>query len=395
MAALFLIVLVDLIGFGIIIPLLPFYGEHFHAQPSTVGLLMATYSLGQFIAAPLWGRLSDVRGRRPVLLFSLAGAVLGYVWLAYADSLWMLFAARAFGGLMAGNIAAAFAYAADVTTKENRAKGMGLVGAAFGIGFIMGPAIGGLLAGPDPLNADYTSPALAAAGLSALALVIGLVRLKESLPDEIRARNAGQPRRKRLHQFTHALGLPGVGRLMLLGFLATFVFAGLETTFAMWSRRSMGWGPEQNGWLFAFIGLTSAAIQGGMIGRLAKRFGERSLLRQGAAALAIGIGGIPLTHNLWQLLPVMAIAAYGFSVINPAFNSLISQNTPETDQGGVLGVTRSVTTMARVIGPAWAGMLFSILGRDWPYISGAAIMIAVLAIACLGLGGEVADTPQA
>lgn len=385
MIALFLIVLVDLIGFGIIIPLLPFYAEHFQAQPATVGLLMATYSLAQFIAAPFWGRLSDHVGRRPVLLASLAGATLAYGALAFADTLLMLFVVRAFGGLMAGNISAAFAYAADVTTKENRAKGMGLVGAAFGIGFILGPAIGGILAGPDPLNADYRSPALAAAGLSLLALVLGLVRLPESLSPEIRARNAALPRKARLSQLLEALRLPGVGLLMGLGFLATFVFAGLETTFAMWSRREYGWGPEQNGWIFAYVGLMSAAIQGGLIGRLARRFGERGLLRQGALALAVGIGGIPLTQEIWQLLVVLAIAAYGFSVLNPAFNSLISQRVPDTDQGGVMGVTRSATTLARVAGPAWAGLLFAVLGRDWPYYSGAVVMILVLVLGIVAL----------
>ncbi|HBC08865.1 MAG TPA: MFS transporter [Rhodospirillaceae bacterium] len=381
MLAIFLIVVVDLIGFGIIIPLLPFYGEHFQADPQTVGLLMATYSLAQFISAPLWGRLSDHAGRRPVLLLSLAGAAAAYVWLAFADALWMLFMARTLGGLMAGNISAAFAYMADITTKENRAKGMGMIGAAFGIGFILGPAIGGILAGPDPLTADYRSPALAAAGLSLLALLLGLVKLPESLSAEVRARAAAMPRRRRLAQFADALRLPGVGLLMLLGFLATFVFAGLETTFAMWSRRAFDWGPEQNGWLFAYVGLLSAAVQGGLMGRLAKRFGERALLIQGAAALALGIGAIPFCTQVWHLLVAMAVAAYGFSVINPAYNSLISQQVPDTDQGGVMGVTRSATTLARVLGPAWAGILFAQIGRDWPYYSGALVMAAVLLLA--------------
>tara|TARA_R110002072_G_scaffold79493_3_gene183339 strand:- start:384 stop:1589 length:1206 start_codon:yes stop_codon:yes gene_type:complete len=381
MLAIFLIVVVDLIGFGIIIPLLPFYGEHFQADPQTVGLLMATYSLAQFISAPLWGRLSDHAGRRPVLLLSLAGAAAAYVWLAFADALWMLFMARALGGLMAGNISAAFAYMADITTKENRAKGMGLIGAAFGIGFILGPAIGGILAGPDPLTADYRSPALAAAGLSLFALLLGIVRLPESLSAEVRARAAAMPRRRRMSQFADALRLPGVGLLMLLGFLATFVFAGLETTFAMWSRRAFDWGPEQNGWLFAYVGVLSAAVQGGLMGRLAKRFGERALLIQGAVALALGIGAIPFCTEVWHLLIAMAVAAYGFSVINPAYNSLISQQVPDTDQGGVMGVTRSVTTMARVLGPAWAGVLFAQIGRDWPYYSGALVMAAVLLLA--------------
>lgn len=385
MTALFLIVLIDLIGFGIIIPLLPFYAEHFDADPGTVGLLMASYSLAQFIAAPFWGRLSDRIGRRPVLLVSLAGSVVAYVFLAYADTLWMLFAARIAGGLMAGNIGAAFAYVADVTTKENRAKGMGLVGAAFGLGFILGPAIGGILAGSDPLNADYTSPALAAAGLSAVALIAGIFQLKESLAPEVRAELRSQPRKKRLRQFLDALTLPHVGLLMALGFLATFVFAGLETTFAMWSRRTYGWGPEQNGWIFAYVGLLSAALQGGLIGRLAKRFGEANLIAQGAAALAIGIGLIPFATELWILLIVLSVAAYGFSVITPALNSLISLQVPDTEQGGIMGVTRSVTTMARVLGPAFAGLVFLSFGRDWPYFTGAVVMAVVVVLAVVGL----------
>lgn len=383
MLALFLIVVVDLIGFGIIIPLLPFYGEHFQATPATVGLLMASYSLGQFVAAPLWGRLSDRIGRRPVLLVSLAGAALAYLWLGFADTLWMLFAARIVGGLMAGNLSAAFAYVADVTTKENRAKGMGMIGAAFGIGFVLGPAIGGILAGPDPLQADYQIPALAAAGLSFLALGLGLVRLPESLSLEIRQKLAAKPPQSRFAQFRAALTLPGVPMLLMIGFLATFVFAGLETTFAMWSRRAFGWGPEQNGWIFAYVGLISAAIQGGLMGRLAKRFGEQALLRQGTIALAIGIGAIPFAVEIWHLIIFLTIAGYGFSVINPAFNSLISQAAPDTDQGSMMGVTRSVMTMARVLGPTWAGFLFAVFGRDWPYFSGAALMIAVLVLALI------------
>ncbi|MEP1029931.1 MAG: MFS transporter, partial [Alphaproteobacteria bacterium] len=202
-----------------------------------------------------------------------------------------------------------------------------------------------------------------------------------SLSAEARARAAAMPRRRRMSQYADALRLPGVGLLMLLGFLATFVFAGLETTFAMWSRRTFDWGPEQNGWLFAYVGVLSAAVQGGLMGRLAKRYGERALLIQGAVALALGIGAIPFCTEVWHLLIAMAVAAYGFSVINPAYNSLISQQVPDTDQGGVMGVTRSVTTMARVLGPAWAGVLFAQIGRDWPYYSGALVMAAVLLLA--------------
>lgn len=381
MLPVFFIVLIDLIGFGIIIPLLPFYAEHFQADPDTVTLVMATYSATQFIAAPFWGRLSDKVGRRPVLMASMAGLAICYVWLGYADSLWMLFAARAVGGFMAGNIAAAFAYMADVTTPENRAKGMGLVGAAFGLGFILGPAIGGILAGPDAATADYTSPALAAAALSAIAFILTLTMLKESLPAEIRAENALKPRKARTKQFTDALETPNMGLLLLLSFLVVFVFAGMEATFAMWSERQFGWGPQQNGYLFAFVGVIAAGIQGGLVGRLAKRYGEARLVNAGAILLALGLFMLPYAATIPLLLVAMTMLASGFAIMSPSLNSLISLQVGPTEQGGIMGVTRSATTLARVVGPAWAGFLFAQYGRDWPYWAGGMVMLVVIALA--------------
>lgn len=385
MLILFLIVFIDLVGFGIIIPLLPFFGEHFDASPAMVGLLMASYSLTQFIAAPFWGRTSDRIGRRPVLLITLAGAALSYVLLGFSNSLWMLFLARGLGGFMAGNISTAFAYVADITTPENRSKGMGAIGAAFGLGFIAGPAIGGILAGPDPVNADFQTPSLAAAALSAVALIMAFFMLKESLSEDIRARLSQMPAKNRRQQFREALSKPGVGLLIGLSFLATFVFAGMETTFAMWSERRMGWGPQQNGYLFAFVGIIAALIQGGLVGKLAKRFGETRLVIQGAAALALGMLLIPFTSSLTTLLAAMVIVAYGFSIITPSLNSLISLQVDADEQGGVMGVGRSATTLARVVGPAWAGSIFSLLGLDWPYFGGAAIMTLVVILGLRGL----------
>ena len=380
MVVLFLVVVIDLIGFGIIIPLLPFFAEHYQASPFQVGLLMAVYSLTQFVAAPFWGRLSDRIGRRPVLLFSLAGAILAYLWLGVAEELWALFAARAVGGFMAGNISAAFAYVADITTRETRAKGMGMIGAAFALGFTIGPAIGGILAGSDPHNADFQSPAFTAAGLSAFALILGIFTLKESLSDEIKKRIAEKPKEIQSKQFQIALKKPNIRLLLLLSFLAVFAFAGIEATFALWSRRQYGWGPEQNGYLFALIGFSGALLQGGLIGRMSKRFGEANLIVQGSIALTLGIGLIPFATELWMLIIVMLIAVYGFSVISPSLNSLISLETNEEDQGGMMGVARSATTLARVGGPAWAGTLFSVLGMNWPYFGGACIMAVVIVI---------------
>ncbi len=392
MPALFLIVVIDLIGFGIIIPLLPFYAERFQATPDIVALLMATYSFTQFLSTPVWGRASDRLGRRPILLLSLAGAVASYVWLAFADGLWVLFAARALGGVMAGNISAAFAYVADITTPKDRAKGMGLVGAAFGLGFIIGPALGGILAGPDPATADYRTPALVAAGLSLTALVLALIILKESLSPEIRARLAGQPVQSRLALFIEVLGRREVGLLIAITFLATFVFAGMEAVFALWSERTMGWGPEQNGYLFAFVGVLGAVVQGGLIGRLARRFGEANLIVQGAVALTIGLIVLPFADTLAVLLPAMVFLVYGFSISSPSLNSLISRQSGEHEQGKVLGVARSASTLARVAGPAWAGFLFTALGKNWPFFGGAAVMIGVVLLG-LRVRRRRANTP--
>lgn len=381
MLIVFLIVFVDLIGFGIIIPLLPFYGEHFGATPAQVGLLMASYSFTQLLAAPVWGRLSDRLGRRPVLIVSLAGIALAYVWLGYADSLWMLFAARAVAGLMAGNIGVAFAYVADITDSSNRAKGMGVVGAAFGLGFIFGPAIGGVLAGSDPDLANYRLPALTAAAFSAVATVLAVALLKESLSPELRAAQRSLSRRSRWQQLRGALAQPGVGLLIGLAFLANFVFAGMETTFAMWSRRAFGWGPEQNGYLFAFVGLLAAAIQGGLVGRLARLFGEGRLVVAGAAFLCLGMLLIPFSGSLAVLLLAMTIIACGFSMVSPSLNSLVSLAVGPGTHGGIMGITRSATTAARVAGPIWAGALFHYLGRDWPYYGGALVMAVVVLLA--------------
>ena len=378
MATLFLIVLVDLIGFGIIIPLLPFYAERYDASPDQVGLLMATYSLAQFLTAPFWGRLSDRVGRRPVLLFTIAGGTAAYVWMGFAESLTALFLARAVGGAMAGNIATAFAYVADVTTPDERAKGMGKIGAAFSLGFILGPAIGGLLAGADPATADFRSPVLAAAALSGTAMVLALLFLKESHPPG--ARRPGDDGTAPQTTLLGVLRTPAMALLIGTSFLATFVFGGLEATFALWSERRFDWGPEQNGYLFAAIGVLGALIQGGAIGRLTRRFGEARLIVQGAAALAVGIAFIPLAPSPPWLVVAMLMVMYGFSIINPSLNSLISRRVVVGNHGQAMGIGRSATTLARVFGPAWAGFLFAALGKDWPFYAGAVVMVVVIAL---------------
>lgn len=377
MPVLLLIVVIDLIGFGVIIPLLPFYAEYYDASPLQIGLLMASYSASQFVAAAFWGRLSDRIGRRPVLLMSILGTGLAYTWLGFAETLTVLFAARIIGGFMAGNLAAAFAYVADITTKENRAKGMGMMGAAFSVGFIFGPAIGGILAGPDAANADFRTPSFVAAGLSFTAFSLGVVFLKESLSKEIRTRQQSMTKVGRMRALIDALQKPDIGLLITLSFMATFVFAGLEAIFAIWALSEFNWGPQQNGYLFAFIGVIAAIIQGGFIGKLTARFGTDRLIVGGAVGLGIGLALTPLARTEVELVAAMAIASFGFSVLSPALNTAISVRGNADVQGGLFGVTRSATTLSRVFGPALAGAAFAFLGLNSPYVLGAGLMFLV------------------
>jgi len=378
MPVLFLIVLIDLIGFGLVIPLLPFYAERFSATPQEVTMLMAVFSLMSMLTAPIWGRLSDRVGRRPVLMISMTAAALAYLWLGFANALWMLFAARALAGACAGNIAAAQAYIADVTTPENRAKGMGLIGAAFGVGFIIGPALGGVVAGNHLATADLRSPGLIACGLSVTALVGVVLLLKESLPADL----AERPRRGRISALRGALGRKVLSRLLAIFFLTILAFAGMEATFALWAMAQFGWGPAQCGYLFTYVGLLSAVMQGGLIGRLTTRFGEERLLIAGLAAIAIGLLILPLSRDLAVLLLAITGLALGMGAMQPSLNSLISRRAAATEQGETLGVAQSVGSLSRVLGPLLAGALFAGFGRSSPYFCGVVLMIAATAIAC-------------
>jgi MFS transporter, DHA1 family, tetracycline resistance protein len=378
MPILFLIVFVDLVGFGLVIPLLPFYATRFGASPQQVTLVLATYSLFQLFAAPLWGALSDRIGRRPVLMTSMAASALAYLWMGSASALWMLFAARALAGACAGNIAAAQAYIADVTTPENRAKGMGLIGAAFGLGFIFGPALGGFLAGNDPATADLARPAWVAAALSLVALSGVLTLLPESLTP---AQRGQALRRGRMSAILATLRRPILSRLILIFFLVILAFAGMESTFALWAMRQFRWGPEQVGYVFAYVGVLSAILQGGLIGRLAQRFGEERLLLCGLVLICLGLLALPFARDL----PVLGLAcsglALGMGLTQPSLNSLISRRAGRAEQGEVLGVSQSVGSLARVVGPVLAGILFSDLGRNSPFEWGAGLIAVAFLLA--------------
>jgi DHA1 family tetracycline resistance protein-like MFS transporter len=374
---LFGIVFIDLIGFGLVIPLLPFYAELHGASPKLVTLAMASYSAAQLIAAPLLGRLSDRWGRRPILIISLIGSTLSYVWLGLAYGLWVIFASRLLAGACAGNIAAAQAYIADVTRPEERARGMGMIGAAFGLGFILGPALGGLLAGSNPTPQALALPAFVAAGLSFTALVGVLFVLPESLPRERR----GGARRGRVDIVLDALRRPEMRRLVVLYFMVIVAFAGMETTFAMWAERQFAWGPAQVGSVLAFVGVLSAAVQGGLIGRLARRFGEERLLLVGLASICIGLLVTPVTRTVPELLAGTAFMALGMGLTQPSISSLLSRAAGPERQGESLGVAQSAGSFARIVGPALAGMLFEAFGRQAPFWSGALVLAFAVLLA--------------
>ena len=357
--------------------MLPFYAEHFGASPGIVTLLMATYSLMQFVAAPFIGSMSDRYGRRRVILISLVGTCVAYVFMAYASSLVMLFAARALAGLFAGNIAAAQAYIADITTPENRARGMGFFGAAFGLGFIFGPMIGGILSGSASGSINFQAAPLFAASLSSIAAFLVVVLLKESR--KVGSVNSGG--RGWFAPIYLAVRRADMKRLIYLFLLVMFVFAGLEATIALWAERQFLWGPREVGYLFAYVGVIAAVVQGGIIGPATRRWGEMRVIILGLCGLVAGFALMPVASGMSLLLVATALLAGGFGLCNPALNSLISRRASSDSQGAVLGVAQSGASLARILGPAFAGAVFSSLGRHAPYIIGALLLLFALGIA--------------
>lgn len=377
---LFLIVFIDLLGFGIILPILPLYAQQFGAKPNEATLLVAIYSLMQFLFAPLWGSLSDRHGRRSILLLTLSSAVIAYAGLGFANSLGMLFIARAVAGMMAGNIATAQAYIADITTPTNRARGMGIIGAAFGLGFIFGPAIGGILTGTNPENPNFHLPALFASGLSLSALLCALILLPESLNSETKAKIQLHRSRQRRLNWLHLLQRPQLSMLIAIYFLVTFAVAAMDSTLALWSKQELNWGPQQTSYLFAFMGIVCTIVQGGLIGYLKKHLGEIKLLALGIIGLGLGLLLVGCSQSLILLLVAATFVSWGISVSQPILNSMISQITDSQDQGQILGIASSCSALARIGGPTWAGASFVKFGSSAPFFSGFLVMLIALAL---------------
>ena len=347
----FTTVFIDLIGFGIVIPVLPFYaqGTIFNATPRTVGILFTSYSVMQLIFSPILGRLSDKHGRRPVLFLSIIGTGIGFLILGFATSIWMLFAGRILDGITGGNISTAQAYIADITTTENRAKGMGLIGAAFGLGFVFGPAIGGILS-----RWGIHVPFLFAAGLCFVNAVLLYFRLPETLTREQMEKNQ-TVRERRSKQVIRSLKQPRLAFVLVIYFLFIVAFSIMTATFAFYTMFRFGYDAQHTGYLFAYVGVISVIIQGGLIGRLVKRFGETRLVIVGALCFAISLFAIPFVGpaagGLAALLVGGGVFSMGNSLATPALNSLASKSVGPNDQGIVLGVMQSVASLSRAVGP--------------------------------------------
>jgi len=352
----FITVFIDLVGFGIVIPVLPYYAEgtHFGATPREVGLLFASYSIMQLVFAPVLGRLSDKYGRRPVLLVSILGTSAGFFILGFATTLWMLFLGRIIDGISGGNISTAQAYIADVTTKENRAKGMGLIGAAFGLGFVFGPAIGGILS-----RWGINVPFLFAGALAFANAVLLYVTLPETVTRDHPAR-VSAARGRGWHQLINSLRHPRLGFVLTIYFLSIVAFSIMTTSFSLFLMFRLGYDAWHNGWIFAFVGIVSATVQGGLIGKLVKRFGEPSLVIAGALLFSISLFATPFVGPASGLMGILLIgtaSSIGNALMAPSLTSLASKSASAREQGGVLGVTQSVASLARAVGPTIAAFL--------------------------------------
>jgi MFS transporter, DHA1 family, tetracycline resistance protein len=390
MGALFLIVFISLVGFGVVLPSFPFFGTMVGASPAQTTLAMAVYSLGQFVGAPLWGKLSDKYGRKPILIGSLVGAIISYIIMAHARDIMTLSFARLVGGLMAGNIAAAFAYVGDITDEASRPKAMGMIGAAFGLGFIFGPAIGGVLAGDNPDFHDFATIGYASAGFAALAAVAALLFLPESLTPERRA--ASKATGPSLSAGAVLKSKPVIWALMALSLIAIGSAALMETSFAFFAHDALAWGPKQVGLSFGAVGLVSVILQGGGAAPLAKRFGSFTLMIAGLIAYAIGLGGLTIATSGPTVLFAMSITAIGLGLFNPAFQTITSAQSNDTDRGLVNGLTQGASSLGRVVGPGVSGGIYQTFGITAPFAVGAVglSIAAVLAFVTLkGRAGRV------
>lgn len=355
---LFAVMFFVMVGFGIIIPVLPFYVEEMGASATELGLLMAVYSVMQFIFSPMWGRVSDRIGRKPVMMIGIVGLSLSFFLMAISTQLWMLFAARIIGGfLSAANMPTVTAYVADITSDEDRGKGMGVIGASVGLGFILGPAIGGIFS-----KSSLSTPFYIACISSFLTFLLVLFVLKESLPAEQRG-----AQKKKKASIRETLQGP-ISILFSLQLFISLSLAGLEATFAYFAAIKAGLGTVQLGYIFMIMGLAGALVQGGLVGRLTKKYGEGAVIQGGIVVSAIGFGLVLFVNSFTTAAIFLTIFGIGNGVIRPSVSALLTK-TSKTGHGSTTGLLSSVDSLGRIIGPPLGGWLFTI-SVDLPYISG-------------------------
>ncbi|MBC7769290.1 MAG: MFS transporter [Phycisphaerales bacterium] len=377
LAALVGVVLIGMTGFGVFLPIFPFLALELGATPTAATIAMGAYSLGQLISSPFWGRLSDRVGRKPILIAGLIGSVLSYLWIANANSVEELGAARMVGGLMAGNVGAAFAAAADLADEKTRARNMGLLGAAVGFGFIAGPALGALLIGETPSREGFALVCYASAALAAIAAVVALLFFRETLSPAARSEQ-GKPRRQR---FALLLSRPALARFVAVMFLVIAAQALMEVTFGLWADIELGWGPREVGWALAALGAGSVVLQGGAAGAAARALGERVTLLIGLALFAAGFGGLAVSHEVSTMGASLIALVIGIGLASPALNSLIAAQADERERGVVMGLSQSASALGRVAGPLGAGALFDVFSPAAPFVAAALLMLGALFVA--------------
>lgn len=390
---LFAVVFIDLVGFGIVIPLVPFFAERLGARPELITLIIALHALCQSAAMPLWGAMSDRRGRRPVLLVSMLGHAGSYLMMGFADSLWLLALARILSGVTAANLSTAYAYIADITTPDERAGAMGKLSAAFGLGFAVGPAIGGLLAGGDTMaDANLMRPAIAAALFSLASAVAIWFFLPETTHAAGRAEASGEQRSLRA-DFAKVTRRPVVTMMLALALMVVTFMAVRESIFPLWAHYRLGFNARELGITLGFTGALISGVQFLGMGKLSERFGELGLVKAAVALFATAWIGLVLAVDMATCLVALTAQSFGTAFFQTSMQSLISKRAGASERGMVLGVYQSSSALARFMGQAVAGTLYGQLGMNAPFLIGAAVMLPSMWLA-LRIGRRLDAAPQ-